>query len=166
MVYSLRNPERHLRGHVGPTPSPGPVVERPFAVRGGAQGALGHVERRRDESQKAAAHQFGLAPVLRVLQNLVTNAREALAKRPNSRITISAKRQHTQCVISVTDNGPGVPKDVRSSLFEPFVSYGKSGGTGLGLAIARSIVAAHHGSLEYTTSNAGTIFTIQLPMEQ
>ena len=68
MVYSLRNPERHLPGHVGPTPSPGPVVERPFAVRGGAQGALGHVERRRDESQKAAAHQFGLAPVLRAIR--------------------------------------------------------------------------------------------------
>jgi signal transduction histidine kinase len=103
---------------------------------------------------------------LRVLQNLVTNAREALGKRPNGRITISARRLQTQCVITVADNGPGVAKDVRSSLFEPFVSHGKSGGTGLGLAIARSIVAAHHGSLDYTTSNSGTTFTIQLPMEQ
>ncbi len=103
---------------------------------------------------------------LRVLQNLVTNAREALGKRPNSRITISARRLHTQCIITVADNGPGVAKDVRASLFEPFVSHGKSGGTGLGLAIARSIVTAHHGSLDYTTSNSGTAFSIQLPLEQ
>ena len=102
----------------------------------------------------------------RVLQNLVTNAREALGKRPHSRITISARRLQTQCIITVADNGPGVPKEVRSSLFEPFVSHGKSGGTGLGLAIARSIVAAHHGSVDYTTSNSGTVFSLQLPLEQ
>ncbi len=100
----------------------------------------------------------------RVLQNLVTNAREALARQKTGRITISTRREGRQCVISVADNGPGIPKDIRSSVFEPFVSQGKTGGTGLGLAITKSVVEAHRGWIDFATSRKGTTFTIQLPL--
>jgi signal transduction histidine kinase len=100
----------------------------------------------------------------RVLQNLVTNAREAINIRKNGRIVVSARRVKGQCQVTVSDNGPGIPREVRSSLFEPFVSHGKSGGTGLGLAIAKSVVTAHRGSIDYTSSRAGTTFTICLPL--
>jgi signal transduction histidine kinase len=100
----------------------------------------------------------------RVLQNLVTNAREVLARRKGGRITVSARREGRQAVVTVADNGPGIPRDIRATVFEPFVSHGKPNGTGLGLAIARSVVVAHHGSIDFTSSRRGTTFAIQLPL--
>jgi signal transduction histidine kinase len=103
---------------------------------------------------------------LRVLQNLVTNAFEAISTpRRRGHVVVSARRQQNNCVITVADDGPGVPKEIRSTLFEPFVSFGKSGGTGLGLAIARSVVEAHRGTIDYRTSRRGTTFTLQLALE-
>jgi signal transduction histidine kinase len=100
----------------------------------------------------------------RVLQNLVTNAREALARRKGARIVVSARREGRQSVISVADNGPGIPREIREAVFEPFVSRGKPNGTGLGLAIARSVVLAHRGTIDFKSTRAGTTFTIQLPL--
>lgn len=100
----------------------------------------------------------------RVLQNLVTNAREVLTPRKGGVITVSARREHGMGLITVADNGPGIPPDIRTSVFEPFVSHGKKSGTGLGLAISKSIVEAHKGSIDFRTSRNGTVFTIQLPL--
>lgn len=102
---------------------------------------------------------------LRVLQNLVTNAREVLAApRTGGEITVSARRERNFCILTVADNGPGIPADIRGSLFEPFVTYGKTSGTGLGLAISKSIVEAHHGTIDFHTSRRGTTFSISLPL--
>lgn len=101
---------------------------------------------------------------LRVLQNLVNNAREAIGARPGGRITVAARGLKHQCHITVTDNGPGVPREIRSTLFEPFVSHGKTGGTGLGLAIAKAVIEAHHGAIDFTSTRAGTTFNIHLPL--
>ena len=100
----------------------------------------------------------------RVLQNLVTNAHEALARKKGGRISVTTRREDRQCVITVADNGPGIPKDIRSAVFEPFVSQCKVNGTGLGLAIAKAVVEAHHGAIDFTTTRQGTTFTIQLPL--
>jgi signal transduction histidine kinase len=100
----------------------------------------------------------------RVLQNLVTNAYEAMARLKGGRIVVSARSLRRQCVITVSDNGPGIPPDIRQSVFEPFVSQGKVNGTGLGLAIAKAVVEAHGGSIDFTTSRKGTTFTVQLPL--
>jgi signal transduction histidine kinase len=100
----------------------------------------------------------------RVLQNLVTNAQEVLAGRRHARITVSARRLSGQCVLTIADNGPGIPREIRRTLFEPFVSHGKAGGTGLGLAIARSVIEAHHGAIDFRSSRSGTTFIIHLPI--
>jgi signal transduction histidine kinase len=102
--------------------------------------------------------------IQRVLQNLLTNAREALAHREGALITVSARRERTRAVITVSDNGPGIPREVHDNLFEPFVTIGKSNGTGLGLAIAKSVVEAHHGAISFVSSRKGTTFTIHLPL--
>lgn len=102
--------------------------------------------------------------LLRVLQNLVTNAGEALGQKPGGEITVAARRDKGQCLITVSDNGPGVPAEIRTTLFEPFVSHGKTGGTGLGLAISKAVVEAHRGAIDFKSTRAGTTFTIQLPM--
>ena len=101
----------------------------------------------------------------RVLQNLLTNAREALAKTKDAQITISAKKRGEECLLTVADNGPGIPPEIQSTLFEPFVSHGKSGGTGLGLALVHSVIDAHKGSIDFKTSSAGTAFLIKLPLK-
>ncbi len=100
----------------------------------------------------------------RALQNLITNAREVLASRLGATVTVSARREGRFGVITVADNGPGIPREIRASLFQPFVTHGKARGTGLGLAIAKSIVEAHRGSIDFTTSRQGTTFAIQLPL--
>lgn len=104
--------------------------------------------------------------LLRVLQNLVTNASEALGKQPGALITVAARRVKNQCVITVADNGPGVPRAIQATLFEPFVSHGKTGGTGLGLAIAKSVVEGHHGAIDFHSTRAGTTFTLLLPLPE
>ncbi len=102
---------------------------------------------------------------LRVLQNLVSNARDVLGPREEGGvITITVRREGRSAVVSVSDDGPGIPPDIRAIVFEPFVSHGKRNGTGLGLAIAKSVVEAHRGSINFRTSRKGTTFTIELPL--
>lgn len=102
---------------------------------------------------------------LRVLQNLVTNAVEAIGPTRRGLITFAAARKGRFCEITVSDNGPGVPHAIRDTLFEPFVSHGKRGGTGLGLAVAKSVVEAHGGTISYKSApRRGTTFTIRLPL--
>ena len=101
---------------------------------------------------------------LRVLHNLVTNAREALARRKGARVVVSVRREGRHCVVTVADNGPGIPREIREAVYEPFVSRGKPNGTGLGLAIAKSVVDAHRGAISFKTGRTGTTFTITLPL--
>ena len=100
----------------------------------------------------------------RVLLNLVTNAAEAIGPKHRGRIVIAAARRNGQCEITVANNGPGIPRLIRDTLFEPFVTHGKRGGTGLGLAITKSIVDAHGGSITFRSSARGTTFVIRLPV--
>lgn len=103
--------------------------------------------------------------MLRVLQNLLTNSIEAVGPGGHGVITLSARRQAGTCVISLGDNGPGIPKVIWPALFQPFITYGKHGGTGLGLAIAKGIVEAHGGRITFESKRgAGTTFRIRLPL--
>lgn len=102
---------------------------------------------------------------LRVLWNLLANARDVLAPRQNGIITVAARRRARNAVITVSDNGPGIPVGIRGALFEPFVSQGKPNGTGLGLAIAKRILLSHHGDIVLRESTpAGTTMRITLPL--
>lgn len=101
---------------------------------------------------------------LRVLQNLVGNAVDALGSQPNGAIGLSAKSDSGRVEISVQDNGPGIPETIRGRIFEPFFTYGKKRGTGLGMPIAKSLVEAHGGTLSFASDvGKGTTFRISLP---
>lgn len=102
--------------------------------------------------------------IARVLQNLTTNASEAIGSKRGGRIVLAAARRRGQCEITVADNGPGIPRVIRHTLFEPFVTHGKRGGTGLGLAIAKSVIDAHGGTISHRTSSRGTTFVVRLPL--
>lgn len=102
--------------------------------------------------------------IWRLLQNLVTNAVEALAGREGGRVDIAAWAEAEMLHMTVSDNGPGLPEKVKEHLFEPFVTVGKPRGTGLGLSIARNIVVAHGGTIEVATApGQGTTWRIELP---
>jgi PAS domain S-box-containing protein len=95
-----------------------------------------------------------------VISNLVSNAIEA--KRSGVHVLLSAARSGTDSVVlSVEDDGPGIPEERRESIFKPFVTT-KSGGTGLGLAICRKIVEEHGGTIHAEPSASGARFVIRL----
>ena len=100
----------------------------------------------------------------RVIINLINNAIEALAdhKVENAVIDIQALKVENYIVITIKDNGPGIPPKIIENLFEAFVTSGKSNGTGLGLAIVKQFVTAHYGSIT-VKNNDGAEFTIKLP---
>jgi len=102
----------------------------------------------------------------RVLQNLVSNAVQALNSRPEGRIDVRAWVADSTLYLSVRDNGPGIPAEIKDRIFEPFVTHGKAGGTGLGLAIVKNVVTAHRGKITVETqAGQGTEFLIRLPQD-
>jgi len=104
--------------------------------------------------------------LLRVLQNLISNSIEALHSADiDGKVEVMAEQNDKAVTLTISDNGPGIPADIRENFFEPFVTRGKNEGTGLGTAIVKSIVDAHHGEIDFETSAQGTTFTIRLPKE-
>jgi len=103
----------------------------------------------------------------RVFLNLLKNAREALEAANSTiadpKVTIAVEQGETEIVISVSDNGPGLPPRARENLFIAFEGSARSGGTGLGLAIARELVEGHGGRLVWADEAEGTRFDIILP---
>lgn len=102
-------------------------------------------------------------PLIRqALTNLLKNAYEATPV--GGHITLSAAADKESLILSVSDDGKGIPSEQQSHIFEPFVSY-KTGGTGLGLAIVQSIVLSHHGHLSLNSlPGVGSTFRIFLPI--
>jgi signal transduction histidine kinase len=102
-----------------------------------------------------------------VLVNLITNAKQAMAEVEGER-RLRICLQHAEPArvrIQVADTGPGIPADVVSKIFDPFVTT-KTEGTGLGLSISYGIVREHGGTLTVeSTPGQGAVFTIELPIE-
>jgi signal transduction histidine kinase len=102
----------------------------------------------------------------RAFFNLTMNACEATAER-KGRIAIDISSAADSFEIRVSDNGSGIPASIRNTLFDPFVSSGKSNGTGLGLAIVSKVIHDHGGVVSVArTSETGTVFLIKLPRAQ
>ena len=103
--------------------------------------------------------------LVHALVNLLKNALEATAStgRP-PRITLNATRSGASILLTVLDNGPGVPLELAPRLFEAGVST-KGRGRGRGLSIARDSIRAQGGTLRLSRSDAGARFEIELPRE-
>jgi len=68
-------------------------------------------------------------------------------------------------MVSIYDNGPGIPPAIRDTLFYPMVST-KSDGNGLGLSIAQNLIEHHNGKIDLESRKGRTEFTIYLPIEK
>ena len=107
--------------------------------------------------------------------NLVNNSKESLIEAdvlsPEIKLVTRIIHQEilddgpkkTVCKISVIDNGPGIPKDLKDSIFFPMISS-KVNGSGLGLSITQGIVSQHNGTISYESERGKTEFSILIPL--
>jgi two-component system, NtrC family, sensor kinase len=105
----------------------------------------------------------------RSVMNLVNNAIDALIDHktvdPCIHVAAATDKVSQTVVLSVRDNGPGIPQEIIKTLFDPFVTKRKTNGTGLGLAIVKQYIVAHGGEIKVDNKN-GAVFTITLPLQQ
>jgi len=98
-----------------------------------------------------------------VLINLLTNASDALHGRQKPKISIVISKRDGNVLISMEDNGCGIPADKMKGLFKPFYTS-KAHGTGLGLVIVKKMLAQMGGTIEISSlRDVGTTVTISLP---
>ncbi len=102
-----------------------------------------------------------------VLTNLLTNAR--VHTPPDTTVTLALSADGQDAHLQVADDGPGIPADLQSEVFERFARGDSSrsrhsGSTGLGLAIVAAVVKAHHGRIAVRSVPGDTVFTVTLPL--
>jgi signal transduction histidine kinase len=100
----------------------------------------------------------------RAIYNLLLNACQTVRSADErARIIVTLEVRQADIILEVADNGEGVPENIRSTLFEPFVSEGKQKGSGLGLTLAQCIAREHGGDVILVSSRQGeTIFRMSL----
>lgn len=103
-----------------------------------------------------------------LLHNLIKNSQEASAGQPlelRAASHLEWRRGQATLCLSLRDNGPGLPPDIKDKLFEPYATS-KSRGTGIGLAIVKKIAEEHGGDISARNASAGgAVFELRLPVE-
>ncbi|MEJ2183321.1 MAG: DUF3365 domain-containing protein [Nitrospirota bacterium] len=159
--FSRQTKTRYERADVRETmESVASVLEGEFAGRGVT------IVRNYDPSVPAVA--MDVDKMRQVCMNLLMNAYQAMDG--GGRITISTchDKAHGGVVITVSDTGRGIPKDIQNRVFEPFFTTKEPGqGTGLGTAVVYGIINEHNGRISFeSNAGEGTTFTIWLPLEK
>ena len=108
--------------------------------------------------------------VEQVFNNLIKNAWEAMAETPEPNIRVKGQRDADPnfVLVTVKDNGPGIPKEIQEKIWVSFfTTKGGSGGTGLGLSAVMQIVNQHGGSISLESEvGKGATFSVRLPVEK
>lgn len=107
---------------------------------------------------------FDRTQLIRVVTNLVKNSIQSIEqKQPeNPRVDVEVKKEQGDVMITVTDNGMGVPEENKAFIFEPQFTT-KSSGMGLGLGMVKNIVEAYGGNITLNSSPEKTTFTVRFP---
>lgn len=135
------------------------AANQAYAAVEEAQGVTVEIEI--DESVELPMQRFRME---RVFLNLIGNALEAMTK--GGTLRIRAREHDVFEVITVEDSGPGISKEIRDSLFQPFVTHGKSNGLGLGLSFSRQTLLDHGGDLTLDPAEGrGARFVLKLPLQ-
>jgi two-component system, NtrC family, nitrogen regulation sensor histidine kinase GlnL len=129
------------------------------------------IERDYDPSLPSAA--LDRDQIVQALLNVSRNALQALGEegrivlrtRALSGVSIGSVRHRLVASVQVEDDGPGVPAELRSSIFYPLVT-GRPNGSGLGLAVAQDLVIRHGGLIEFESEPRRTVFELLLPLSE
>jgi two-component system nitrogen regulation sensor histidine kinase GlnL len=134
--------------------------------------AVAGVSVERDYDPSVPEGRFDRDELVQALLNVARNALQAvggrgrimLRTRTLSNHNIGPVRHRLVACLQVEDDGPGVPQELKRTLFMPLVTA-KAQGTGLGLAVAQDMVARHGGIIEFDSRPGHTVFTVLLPLE-
>jgi len=100
--------------------------------------------------------------ILEVFLNILNNAIDAVSA--DGLIKVSSTTQNGTTLITITDNGPGIPENLHDKIFEPYFSTKKEQGTGIGLSVSHEILQRHNVNIQVTSSaNNGTTFQLLFP---
>ena len=158
ITQELRAFSRKSEPSLGPVPID-EAVDGALLLLGGRLNQAGvTVQTTGERGQSVLADRFRLE---QVIVNLVQNAVEALEGRADPRVALNIARVGDRVVMSIADNGPGVPAELRARLFTPFATT-REKGLGLGLVICRDIVAEFGGELDLAESANGAVFVVSL----
>ena len=112
--------------------------------------------------------------LVQAMLNIAKNALQAIDNESSGEIkfktrverqfTINGERHRFVIRVDISDNGPGIPNEIREHLFYPMISK-RVGGTGLGLTFAQSIISQHGGIIEFESIPGNTVFKVFLPLE-
>uniref|UniRef100_UPI003342A8DD nitrogen regulation protein NR(II) n=1 Tax=Castellaniella defragrans TaxID=75697 RepID=UPI003342A8DD len=135
------------------------------------------IEIMRDYDASAPEVRADFARVLQALLNVARNAGQALTESPETlaprlilrtrvghQLVLPRRQVRMGLVLSVLDNGPGVPDGLRDKIFHPLLT-GRAQGTGLGLSLAQEFMLQHGGLVEFNSKPGDTEFRLILPME-
>ncbi|WP_194757509.1 nitrogen regulation protein NR(II) [Aliidiomarina indica] len=127
---------------------------------------------RKDYDPSLPDIQVSADQIEQVLLNIIKNAFEVVEGQEHGEVVVKTRVSHQETIygkryrqcalITIQDNGPGVPAELKDTLFYPLVS-GRENGTGLGLSIAQSLVHQHAGKIELSSRPGCTEFTVFLP---
>lgn len=112
-----------------------------------------------------------LQAILNIFNNAITaleftvDPRMKLRTGVEHHFTIGAVRHRLVVLVSIEDNGPGVPNEMKDQIFYPLIS-GRPSGTGLGLAITQAIIARHDGFVQYNSKPGSTRFDVYIPIDR
>ncbi|MFT6790931.1 MAG: two-component system nitrogen regulation sensor histidine kinase GlnL [Cellvibrionaceae bacterium] len=137
----------------------------------------GRIAVKRDYDPSIPELMGDLDQLIQAFLNIVRNSVQALESDPSikqpqicfrTRIqhksTIGCKHHALVCTVTISDNGPGIPKSIFDNIFYPMIS-GRAEGTGLGLSISQQLINQHNGLIECTSEPGKTQFLVYLPLE-
>ncbi|NOU34968.1 MAG: PAS domain S-box protein [Polyangiaceae bacterium] len=163
IVHGLRKFSRHGGGDSREALDPGRLVADAILFMAARIRDVGvAVERENQGTRRIWGHPIELS---QVVVNLLSNACDAVAHAEDRWVHVSSSDEPEGFVtITVSDSGPGIPKEIADRVFSPFFTTKVAGeGTGLGLSISRSIVEHHGGTLTYEAEAPTTRFVLKLP---
>jgi signal transduction histidine kinase len=103
------------------------------------------------------------AELNQVWMNLIDNALDAVGH--GGRVSVSARAEGPTVVVRVTDDGPGIPDEIKRRIFDPFFTTKPVGeGAGMGLDVARRLVESNNGRLDFDSRPGNTEFRVALPI--
>lgn len=171
--------DRLLTPHRLPLPGPLNIHEVLERVRSVILAEFPGIVMRRDYDASMPLLIGDREQLIQVVLNITRNAAQAIKGSGNQsgnggeirmktriarQVTLARKRYRHAVQVEISDNGPGIPEDMRERVFQPLIS-GREGGSGLGLTIAHNFVTQHHGAITFNSVPGRTCFTLLLPVE-